>query len=227
MVRPLLSVATLACLAAIAIAGTDPDALWMAARKGDVETVKALLAKGADVNAKTEYGATALSFAADKGHVEVVKVLLANKADVNVKDTFYNATPLTWAIGKNHAAIVQLIVEAGAQDVDAALLYAVKGGNVELAQTILKKAKLSPATLDMALAATPKKKSELIGVLTKAGATPAKASGKPAVKVDADVLKSYVGVYCNEEFMAEFTVVLQASIKIINADELIWISGRR
>ncbi len=217
MVRPLLSVATLGCLTALAIAGTAPEKLWMAARKGDVEAVKALLAKGADVNAKTEYGATALSLAADKGHVEVVKILLASKADVNMKDTFYNATPLTWAIGKNHVAIVQLIVEAGAKDLDAALLYAVKGGNVELAKVILKKTKLSPAALDMALAATPKNKSELIALLTKAGATPAKASEKPAVKVDAGVLKSYVGVYRNEEFMAEFTVVLQGDRLVVRS----------
>src|SRR5437870_2711119 len=96
MARVIVSVAALAFLAAMAFAGIDAEKLWTATRKGDVEAVKALLAKGVDVNAKTEYGATALHFAADKGHVEVVKVLLANKADVNVRDTFYKATPLAW-----------------------------------------------------------------------------------------------------------------------------------
>src|SRR6266702_5988082 len=74
------------------------DDLWAAAKKGDVKAVKELIDKGADVNAATPYGATALSYAADKGHLEVVKLLLANKANVNTKDTFYKETPLGWAI---------------------------------------------------------------------------------------------------------------------------------
>src|SRR6266851_7571982 len=65
------------------------DPFFAAARKGDARTVRAMLAQGVDVNAKTEYGATALSFAADKGHLDVVKVLLRYNADPNIKDTFY------------------------------------------------------------------------------------------------------------------------------------------
>src|SRR5215813_9891511 len=82
------------------------DDLWETAKKGDAAAVEALLAKGADVNAKTEYGATALHFAADKGHVEVVKVLLKHKADINAKDTFYNARPLVWAVMRDRAEVV-------------------------------------------------------------------------------------------------------------------------
>jgi len=52
------------------------DELWAAARKGDAPTVKALLAKGAEVNAKLLYGTTALSYAADRSHLEVVEVLV-------------------------------------------------------------------------------------------------------------------------------------------------------
>ena len=51
------------------------EELWAAARAGDPARVTAALDKGADVNAKTRYGATALTFAADKGHIEVVKLL--------------------------------------------------------------------------------------------------------------------------------------------------------
>src|SRR5206468_12230693 len=63
------------------------EELWEAAKRGDVKTVEALLAKGVDVNAKSAYGATALHFACDKGQVEVVKLLLKHKADGNAKDT--------------------------------------------------------------------------------------------------------------------------------------------
>ena len=48
------------------------EEFFAAARKGDAAAVKALLDAGVDVNAKTRYGATALSYACDKGHVEVV-----------------------------------------------------------------------------------------------------------------------------------------------------------
>src|SRR5262245_9084828 len=76
--------------------------LLAAAKKGDAKAAEMLLAKGADVNAKTTYGATALTFAAEKGHVEVVRLLLKHKAEVNPKDTFYKASPLTWAILRDH-----------------------------------------------------------------------------------------------------------------------------
>jgi outer membrane protein assembly factor BamB len=189
------------------------DDFWAAARKGDVEAVKVLLAKGVNVNAKTAYGATALSFAADKGHVEVIKVLLAAKADPNVKDTFYKATPMEWAISRSHAEIVRLLVEAGAEDADTALHFAVQKGNLELAKVVLGKAKIKQADLDKALAATPKNKAEIIDVLTKAGAKAAESS----VKVDAAILKSHVGSYRNDELMLEYKVVLQSDQLVIKS----------
>ena len=45
------------------------------ATTGDITKVKALLAKGADVNAKTNDGKTALMYAADKGYTEIVRLL--------------------------------------------------------------------------------------------------------------------------------------------------------
>ena len=75
-------------------ATTDPkqalnDQLFEAVRKGDLAAVTAALDKGADVNAKFRYGATALFKAAERGHTEIAKVLLDRGADVKVKDTFY------------------------------------------------------------------------------------------------------------------------------------------
>src|SRR6185436_9690723 len=81
------------------------EEFFAAARKGDAAAVKALLDKGVDVNAKTRYGATALSYACDKGHVEVVKLLIERGADVNVKDTFYGEVPLGWALSHGHVAV--------------------------------------------------------------------------------------------------------------------------
>ena len=79
------SLLLIALLPLTAPAADSGDDLLTAARKGDVDAVKALLAKGADVNAKNAYGASGPRFAADKGRLEVVKVLLQHKADVNAR----------------------------------------------------------------------------------------------------------------------------------------------
>src|ERR1044072_7119295 len=81
-----------------ALAQSLNEDFFAAARKGDVAAVKALLDKGGDVNAKTNYGSTSLSYACDKGHVEVVKLLIERGAAVNVKGTFYGEVPLGWAL---------------------------------------------------------------------------------------------------------------------------------
>ena len=57
----------------------------MASQQGHLDVVQALLAKGADVNAKDNDGATALMLASQNGHLDVVQALLAKGADVNAK----------------------------------------------------------------------------------------------------------------------------------------------
>jgi len=169
------------------------EELFVAARKGDAATVKALLERGVDVNTKFRYGATALSYAADKGHLEVVKVLLAHKADLNVKDTFYGATPIIWAAQKRHAQVVEALLEGGAQGRDDALLIGAGGGALELVKVVLSKGGLKAETLSNALAAATRgNNAEMIELLTKAGAVP---PPKADFQVDAETLKSYTGNY--------------------------------
>lgn len=179
------------------------DQLWEAARKGDALAVKALLDKGADVNAKFRYGATALSYAADKGHVEVVKILLERGADVNVRDTFYNVTPLQWATEKGHAAIVKALLDKGAEGVDEVLLAGARGGNTEFVRMALAKGGIKPETLTAALVSSSgdEKKAEITEMLKKAGAVP-----PPEVAVE--ILQSYVGKYRSEQGM-EISITLK------------------
>src|SRR5262249_40433893 len=73
------------------------EQLWEAARRGDAKTIEALLAKGADIEARTHYGATALWLAASKGQLDAVKTLLAHKADPNVLDRVWGQTPAAMA----------------------------------------------------------------------------------------------------------------------------------
>src|SRR5436190_8059926 len=75
------------------------DQFWEAVRKGDITQVTALLDKGADVNAKFRYGATALFKAAERGHLEVVKLLLARGAE-DRKSTRLNSshTVISYAV---------------------------------------------------------------------------------------------------------------------------------
>jgi outer membrane protein assembly factor BamB len=186
----------------------DPNAeLLAAAKKGDADAVKALLAKGADVNAKSDYGATPLSFAADKGHLEVVQVLLQHKADVNAKDTFYKAAPLTWALMHQHWEIVRALVKAGAEGADTALQSAAMEGRVEVVRAILAKGKLKEDALTKALAATPAKHAAVAELLKKAGAKPAPKT--ETTTVPPELLKAYAGSYRGDSGI-ELKIVVDA-----------------
>ncbi|MGB2862177.1 MAG: M56 family metallopeptidase, partial [Sedimentisphaerales bacterium] len=72
--------------------------LHQAVVDGDIEQVKLLIAKGADVNASMAGQSwTPLLDAANAGHAQVVKVLLENGAKVDVGDD-YGYTPLVYAL---------------------------------------------------------------------------------------------------------------------------------
>ena len=57
--------------------------LYDAAKEGDIDEVKRLIAKGANVNAKDKRGFTALFPATLRGHKTVVQLLIANGTNVN------------------------------------------------------------------------------------------------------------------------------------------------
>jgi outer membrane protein assembly factor BamB len=189
----LVLIAGLVLAAQTAERGED---LLAAAKKGDAETVKALLDKGVHVDAKNEYGATALSYAADKGHLAIVKLLVQHKADVNVQDTFYKATPLDWAVMRRHADIAGALVEAGAKGAAAALQSTATSGQLDMVKAIVDKGKLNEEALSKALAATPAKHTAVAEFLKKAGA---KVPEKSEAKAERKPLEDFVGLYRSEQ----------------------------
>jgi len=175
----------------------DPGAeLRAAATRGDLAQVRALLDAGVDVNARTDYGATALSYAADKGHAQVVKLLLERGAEVDPEDTFYHSTPITWAGYNGHAEVVELLIAAGAKP-SPALAMAVNRDKVEVVKAVLASGKLPLESLAGTLAmARTSGKTEIVKVLEEAGVKPPPPAD---ATVDAAILAGYAGRYTGKD----------------------------
>lgn len=92
-----------------------------AARRGNLEEVKELIAHGASVEAKDDYGATPLSFAVLNNHEEMCKLLIANKAIVDEKNN-EEATPLVVAARNGRENICRLLI-ANKATVEAKDIY--------------------------------------------------------------------------------------------------------
>ena len=201
------------------VVGQDPkqqlnDQLYEAVRRGDAPAVTSLLDKGADVNAKFRYGATALFKAAERGHTEIVKILLARGADVKVKDTFYNATAMTWAIDGKHYDVVRELLEKDPSVVDEILVSGVGGGDKAIVDIALAKGGIKKETLTTALYLTTldKDAAQFAEPLKKAGAV------APPV-VEAATLQTYAGKYKNE--------TLEITINVNEGTMVALVSGQR
>ncbi len=82
----------------------DFSALMFAAQSGDLGSIQALLAAGADVNESTpEYG-SALVLAAVNGHEDVALYLLEKGADPDITDG-YGIAPIHWAIAEGISGV--------------------------------------------------------------------------------------------------------------------------
>jgi outer membrane protein assembly factor BamB len=168
------------------------DALWSAVRAGDAKAVAAALDGGADVNAKNEIGVTALWIAATKDKLDVVETLVRRGADVNARDGIWYQTPLSSAVGGKQLAAAELLIKAGAKDVDTALFVATGQGNEAMVAKILEQGSVSRDALDAALhAATVAKKETLVQTLKNAGAKPLPAASAE----DRAAWEKLVGVY--------------------------------
>jgi ankyrin repeat protein len=108
--------------------GDGTSVLMKASNSADVEMVKMLLARGADINYTNKYGWTALLKALDnrKHWTTVTPVLIKSGADVNATLKSNGYTPLWKAIGKikkNKGAAIKIIKSLLSKGADANAPY--------------------------------------------------------------------------------------------------------
>ncbi len=85
-----------------------------AAMRGDIETVRSLLERGADVNAAQGDGMTALHWAAERGGGELAQMLIQAGASVRAVTRLGAYTPLHLASKGGYASVVETLLDAGA-----------------------------------------------------------------------------------------------------------------
>ena len=85
--------------------------LMVAASRGDLSRVEALLRDGADVNARDAFGQTALLYAASAGHQTVVEELIDGGADLDARNR-NNKSAFELAEARGHAALAALLRNA-------------------------------------------------------------------------------------------------------------------
>lgn len=84
-------------------------ALHLAAKRGDLEQVKAIVSHGANINARDRHEHTPLTWAAIESHKEIVKFLIDNGADVNSISTLGNSVLMF----SDSAEITLLLLQSG------------------------------------------------------------------------------------------------------------------
>ncbi|MFT3882871.1 MAG: PQQ-binding-like beta-propeller repeat protein [Gemmatales bacterium] len=184
------------------------DEFFAAARAGEVEKVRQLVEGGVDVNTKTEYGANALCFAAEFGHLELMKLLIEKKINLDARDTFYQADAMTWALMADRHEAVGLLLKAGAKGEAAALTYALSENKPAMLAAILGSGRIKQETLDSSLTSLDEKKTELVKMLTDAG-----AKGKPKV-AKAEEKKTETTPAKAEETLVPTAPVVEITTKV-------------
>ncbi len=187
-------------------AGDSGDDLLAAARKGDLETVKTLIDKGAPLEAKTSYGQTPLYLAAMNGHEAVVRFLLDKGASTDVNDTFYKASMLGFVLQRKHYGVAKMLIAKSHGKADDELKEVAGTGQADLVEAVIQKGPPSQKAVDEAYEqALEDKRTEVADALKKSGAH----EPPPPFVPDAKVLESYTGAYKTEQLPLDIKVFVQ------------------
>ena len=121
---------------------TQIKAWFDAAKIGNLELIKYLVAEGIDIDVSdSEFGSTALIMASRYGYTDIVEFLVSVGADLNATME-YSWTALMWASSEGYTEIVEHLVNAGAElnvvnnEGDTALMWASNEGHIEIVGAI-------------------------------------------------------------------------------------------
>src|SRR5262245_41695498 len=187
-------------------ASTDAEALFDAARKGDRAAVASLLDRGADVNARSRYGVTALGFAAGEGQLDVVRLLVDRGADVQAADSFYSSRAIDFAIRGGHADVVSFLLSRGSKGAAGALGFGIRTRNLPLVEAALATDEIDAAGLSNAAALAERQGGAEIAALVKKAAAAKPAAVVPAITLTPSALTAFEGRYINPSNGAVVTV---------------------
>jgi hypothetical protein len=132
----------LVLIIAVGLSNGCATSLQSAARKGDIQQVKALLDAGADINQSPD-DQVPLSLAIQEKHFDVARLLIERGADVNLSTTF-SYVPLVYAVQAGNIDMINLLIEKGAlvdkdRDGTTPLSWAAYKGNVAVVELLLEK----------------------------------------------------------------------------------------
>ena len=117
--------------------------LHQAVLDGDIDQVRLLTSRGAEVNAEDRTGYTPLFYAAERGQKDVAELLIAAGANVNAKDRSGN-TPLHYSAVRGYYGMCELLVTRGADSAaenltgGTALAMAKAGGHDQIVELLHK-----------------------------------------------------------------------------------------
>ncbi|MBN1238644.1 MAG: ankyrin repeat domain-containing protein [Gammaproteobacteria bacterium] len=143
-IRNVLVAGAVAALLASAGAAAAENSLAAAARGGNLDEVRELIASGADVNAAEPDGSTPLLWAAYQSHPEMVSALLAAGADPDAANEF-GITPLLQASRYGDAPVIKALLDGGASleskhpDGETPLMAAARAGSTEAVALLLER----------------------------------------------------------------------------------------
>ena len=142
MVKPWFAIAVLAATVCSAAHGEPP--LVDAARAGNTAAAMMMIDQGADVNAPSSDGTTALHWAIHRDDVTLFQQLIKARADVKAVNA-YGATPMSEAAVVGDLALITALLKAGADvespnaDGQTALMIIARTGNVEAARLLIRR----------------------------------------------------------------------------------------
>jgi len=139
----LLLLLFVAVVAGVLAQTTSDPAVVVAARDGDIEAVRALVAKHVNVNEPARDGSTALLWAVYHSNVPMARALIASGANFASANR-YGVTPLLQAGRNGDSAMIAELLKAGADarkavhpEGETALMAAARTGRVDAVELLL------------------------------------------------------------------------------------------